>query len=106
MVSSQQREAESRIIETLRTVFDPEIPASIYDLGLIYEIRVDDPGVAHILMTLTNPNCPVADQLLEEVREKVAKVEGIDEVDLKLTFVPPWDPDMLSDEIKLELGLL
>lgn len=106
MVSSQQREAESRIIEALRTVFDPEIPANIYDLGLIYEIRVDNLRAAHILMTLTNPNCPVADQLLGEVREKAGKVEGIDKVDLKLTFVPPWDPDLLSDEIKLELGLL
>ncbi|HOF21459.1 MAG TPA: iron-sulfur cluster assembly protein [Bacteroidales bacterium] len=106
MVSSQQIDVESRIIDSLRTVYDPEIPANVYDLGLIYEIRVDDGAVAHIRMTLTNPNCPVADHLLEEVREKVGKVEGIEKVDLKLTFMPPWDPDMLSDEVKLELGLL
>jgi len=106
MDSNGHPEEEQAIIEALKTIFDPEIPVNIYDLGLIYEIRVDDEMKAHIRMTLTAPNCPVAGQMLEEVKEKTGKVKGISEVDLKLTFIPPWDPGKLSDEVKLELGLL
>ena len=104
---------EQNIVAALKSVFDPEIPVNIYDLGLIYEIdfepsgvRDAPKGVAHITMTLTAPNCPVADSLLEDVRRAVSGVEGVSEVDLKLTFEPPWDKNMLSDEAKLELGLL
>ncbi len=99
-------ETEYKIIETLKTIFDPEIPVNIYDLGLIYDLRVDEEKTAHIRMTLTAPNCPIAEQILEEVRGKVGMVEGISGVDIKLTFIPPWDPEKLSDDIKLELGLL
>lgn len=97
---------ESQIIEVLKTIFDPEIPVNIYDLGLIYEIDVDEEGKARIVMTLTSPNCPVAESMPEEVHDKVSAIEGISHVDLNLTFDPPWTKDMLSEEALLELGLL
>ena len=97
---------EQNIIAALRNVFDPEIPVNVYDLGLIYEIDFDPAGTAHITMTLTAPNCPMADWLVSDVKRAVGKVEGVSEVDLNLTFDPPWDKEMLSDEAKLELGLL
>jgi FeS assembly SUF system protein len=99
-------EIEIRIGEVLKSIYDPEIPVNIYDLGLIYEINVDDDYVAHITMTLTAPNCPMAEELVEEVKYKVAGTKGVKECDLKLTFNPPWDKSMLSDEAKLELGFL
>ncbi len=97
---------ETKIIEVIKTVFDPEIPVNIYDLGLIYEIDVDEEGNAHIVMTLTSPNCPVAESLPEEVHQKVSTIEGIKSVNLNMTFDPPWTKDMLSEEALLELGLL
>ena len=97
---------EQNIIAALRNVFDPEIPVNVYDLGLIYEIDFEPAGTAHITMTLTAPNCPMADWLVSDVKRAVGKVEGVSEVDLNLTFDPPWDKEMLSDEAKLELGLL
>lgn len=103
---SENTDQEKNIIEVLKTIYDPEIPVNIYDLGLIYKVKVDDEKTVHITMTLTSPNCPIADQLLEEVREKAGKVEGIAKVNLKLTFNPPWNLDNLSDEVKLELGFL
>lgn len=99
-------ETESKIVEALRLVYDPEIPVNIYDLGLIYEINVDDAGKANITMTLTAPNCPMADQLIEDVHDRVSEVEGVTDVAIKLTFDPPWDQSKLSEEAKLELGLL
>jgi len=104
MDPTEQLEIETRIIEILKSIFDPEIPVNIYDLGLIYEINIDDEQVAHITMTLTAPNCPMAEELLEEVKYKVAGTKGVKDCDLKLTFNPPWDKNMLSDEAKLELG--
>ena len=97
---------ETEIVQVLKNIYDPEIPVNIYDLGLIYEINVDDYSRVVITMTLTAPNCPVADSLLEEVREKVAAIEGVKESKVNLTFDPPWDMTNLSDEAKLELGLL
>ncbi|MBR8534297.1 DUF59 domain-containing protein [Carboxylicivirga sediminis] len=97
---------EGEIIKVIKTIFDPEIPVNIYDLGLIYEIDVNDEGKARVVMTLTSPNCPVAESLPEEVHEKVAAIDGITSVDLNLTFDPPWTKDMLSEEALLELGLL
>lgn len=94
------------IIEQLKTVFDPEIPVSIYELGLVYEVKILDNNKAYILMTLTSPNCPVAESLPMEVKEKAEMVEGIDEAEVEITFEPPWDQEMISDEAKLELGLL
>ncbi|MCJ7820743.1 MAG: iron-sulfur cluster assembly protein [Bacteroidales bacterium] len=106
MNHAEKLEIETKIGEVLRTIYDPEIPVNIYDLGLIYDTDVDDERVAHITMTLTTPNCPMADDLVEEVKIKVAGTEGVKECDLKLTFNPPWDKSMLSDEAKLELGFL
>jgi len=97
---------EAEVIDALRTIYDPEIPVNIYDLGLIYEIDINEDGKAHIVMTLTSPNCPVADSLPEEVHDIVADLPGITSVEVNLTFDPPWDRDMLSDEALLELGLL
>lgn len=106
MTPQQILKTEQQIVAALKGIFDPEIPVNIYDLGLIYEIDFTPAGTAHVTMTLTAPNCPVADSLVEDVRGAVAGVEGVSEVDLTLTFEPPWDKSMLSDEAKLELGLL
>jgi len=106
MDPTEQLEIETRIGEVLKSIFDPEIPVNIYDLGLIYEINLDDEYVAHITMTLTAPNCPMAEELIEEVKYKVGGTRGVKECDLKLTFSPPWDKSMLSEEAKLELGFL
>ena len=106
MEASEQLEIETRIVGVLRSIFDPEIPVNIYDLGLIYSINVDDDNIAHITMTLTAPNCPMAEELIEEVKYKVGGTKGVKECDLKLTFTPSWDKSMLSEEAKLELGFL
>jgi FeS assembly SUF system protein len=106
MDPTEKLEIETRIGEVLKSIYDPEIPVNIYDLGLIYEINVDDKNIAHITMTLTAPNCPMAEELLEEVKYKVAGTKGVKDCDLKLTFNPPWDKSMLSDDAKLNLGLL
>jgi FeS assembly SUF system protein len=106
MDASEQLDIETRLVGVLKSIYDPEIPVNIYDLGLIYSIDVDNDQIAHITMTLTAPNCPMADQLVEEVKYKAGGTRGVKEVDLKLTFNPPWDKSMLSDEAKLELGFL
>jgi FeS assembly SUF system protein len=106
MDSAEQLEIETRIVEVLKSIFDPEIPVNIYDLGLIYEINLDNDHVAHITMTLTAPNCPMAEELVEEVKYKIAGAQGVKECDLKLTFKPPWDKSMLSEAAKLDLGFL
>jgi FeS assembly SUF system protein len=106
MDPTEQLETESRIAGVLKSIYDPEIPVNIYDLGLIYNIDLDDDYIAHITMTLTAPNCPMAEELIEEVKYKVAGTRGVKDCDLKLTFNPPWDKSMLSDEAKLELGFL
>lgn len=97
---------EANIVKVLKDVFDPEIPVNIYDLGLIYEVDVEESGKTYVKMTLTAPNCPMADQLLQEVNDRVAEVEGVTEVVLNLTFDPPWDKSMMSEEAMLELGFL
>ncbi|MCB9012814.1 MAG: SUF system Fe-S cluster assembly protein [Bacteroidales bacterium] len=97
---------ETEIVQVLKNIFDPEIPVNIYDLGLIYAIDVDDSNKVEITMTLTAPNCPVADSLLEEVREKVRGIDGVTDAKVNLTFDPPWDESNLSDEAKLDLGLM
>lgn len=97
---------EVRIVEALQTVYDPEIPVNIYDLGLIYEIKIEDNSHVYLKMTLTNPNCPVADTMPNEVKEAVKHVEGVKEVKLDLVFDPPWDKTMMSEAAMLELGLI
>ena len=102
----EQTTIEQKIIEALRTIFDPEIPVNIYDLGLVYQIDVDENKMVHIVMTLTTPYCPVAESLPEEVMEKLQKIEGVSAVEVNLTFDPPWSQDNLSEEARLELGLI
>jgi FeS assembly SUF system protein len=101
-----KKKLEDDIIEMLKTVFDPEIPVDIYELGLIYEINIRDDANIEILMTLTSPNCPVAESLPQEVEDKVAKVDGVNNAAVTITFEPPWDQEMMSEEAKLELGML
>ena len=97
---------EEKIVKMLRTVDDPEIPVNVYDLGLIYSIEVDDEKNVHIEMTLTAPNCPAADFIIEDVRMKVESIDDVKSVDIQLVFEPEWDKDMMSEEAKLELGFL
>lgn len=97
---------EEKIVNMIKTVYDPEIPVNIYDLGLIYEVNVDDDNNVTITMTLTAPNCPAADFILEDVRYKVESIKGVNNVIVNLTFEPEWTKDMLSEEAKLELGFL
>lgn len=100
-----KRKIEAAVIAKLKEVYDPEIPVNIYEIGLIYEINVLDNGHVAILMTLTSPNCPVAESLPLEVKHKAEEAEGVEEVEVELTFEPPWTMDLLSDEAKLELGM-
>lgn len=95
-----------QIIERLKRVFDPEISVNIYDLGLIYNISIDKDSTAHITMTLTAPNCPVAESLPVEVKDSVMEVQGIRDCIVEVTFEPPWDKDMMSEEAMLDLGFL
>jgi FeS assembly SUF system protein len=97
---------ESEIVRVLKDIYDPEIPVNIYDLGLIYDINVDEENNVRILMTLTTPNCPIIDQLLEEIEQKIKSIGGVKSFQLKLTFDPPWDQSMLSEEARLELGFM
>ncbi len=95
-----------RVIEELQTVFDPEIPVNIYELGLIYDVEVDDDGAARIRMTLTTPMCPAAEELPPEVETKARSVEGVTSVQLDLVWDPPWNPSMMSEAARLELGMV
>ncbi|EHL85168.1 metal-sulfur cluster assembly factor [Coprobacter fastidiosus] len=97
---------EEKIVKMLRTVYDPEIPVNVYDLGLIYSIEVDEEKNVHIEMTLTAPNCPAADFIVEDVRMKIESIDDVKSVDIQLVFEPEWDKDMMSEEAKLELGFL
>lgn len=97
---------EDKIVTILKTIYDPEIPVDIYELGLIYEVQIAKDGHVDIDMTLTSPNCPVAESLPRDVKEKVESVEGVTSADVHIVFDPPWDKDMMSEEAKLELGFL
>ncbi|MBD5251823.1 MAG: DUF59 domain-containing protein [Bacteroides sp.] len=97
---------EEKIVKMLKTVFDPEIPVDIYNLGLIYAIDLDDDGNLHIDMTLTAPNCPAADFIVDDARIKLESIEGVKSVDIRIVFEPEWTKDMMSEEAKLDLGFL
>ncbi len=97
---------EETILTVLKTVYDPEIPVNIYDLGLIYSVDIDDEANVVIDMTLTAPNCPVADSLVQEVQDKISFIQGVKSAKVNLVFDPPWDKEMMSEEAKLELGYL
>jgi len=94
------------IVKVLKSIFDPEIPVDIYELGLIYDVFVNEDNDVKIVMTLTSPNCPVAESLPQEVKEKVSSIDLVNEVEIEMTFEPPWSKDLMSEEAKLELGLL
>ena len=97
---------EVQIKDTLRGIYDPEIPVNIYDLGLIYEINISDDFDVHIVMTLTSPNCPVAESLPEEVNDRIKMLDLVKDVRVEIVFYPPWDKDMMTDAAKLDLGFL
>jgi FeS assembly SUF system protein len=95
-----------KIIETLKTIYDPEIPVDIYELGLIYDVMVNEDFDVKIIMTLTTPNCPVAESLPKDIENKVRSINEVKEVEVEITFEPPWSQDLMSEEAKLELGIL
>ncbi|MDE7413820.1 MAG: metal-sulfur cluster assembly factor [Muribaculaceae bacterium] len=104
---SEELNVTNKAVEMLRTVFDPEIPVNVYDLGLIYKIDYDTSDkTLHVDMTLTAPSCPAADFIVEDVRQKLVSIEGPEKLDLQLVFEPEWNQDMMSEEAKLELGFL
>ena len=94
------------IVKVLKSIFDPEIPVDIYELGLIYDVFLNESNDVKVLMTLTTPNCPVADSLPEEVKNKIKEIPQVNEVEIEMTFDPPWTRDLMSEEAKLELGFL
>jgi FeS assembly SUF system protein len=97
---------EGTIIDVLKSIYDPEIPVDVYELGLIYEVKINKDQSVEIEMTLTSPNCPVAESMPKEVEDKVASIEGIKSAKVNIVFDPPWDKEMMSEEAKLELGFL
>jgi FeS assembly SUF system protein len=99
-------ELTDRVIDTLKSIYDPEIPVDIYELGLIYDLKISDDGDAEVTMTLTTPHCPVSESLPQEVEMRVLSVPGIRDAEVKVTWDPPWDPSKMSDEARLELGML
>ncbi|MBH18865.1 MAG: SUF system Fe-S cluster assembly protein [Crocinitomicaceae bacterium] len=101
-----KKKIENKIINVLKAIFDPEIPVDIYELGLIYEIKIDDQFHTEIIMTLTSPNCPVAESMPKEVEDKVGEVHGVKSSKVNIVFDPPWDKDMMSEEAKLDLGMI
>ena len=96
---------KAKVIAEIKKIYDPEIPVNIYELGLIYDVKVENKNTAKVKMTLTSPNCPVAESLPKEVKDGIMQVEGIDKVDLDLVWDPPWDKSMMSEAAKLELNL-
>ena len=104
MTQEEKTKIEERIVDVLKTVYDPEIPVNIYDLGLIYRVEVNDEGIVDIDMTFTAPSCPAADFILEDVRQKVDNIEGVKSANVNLVFEPAWDQSMLSEEARVELG--
>ena len=104
-VKDTEKDLEQKVVQMLKSCYDPEIPVDIYELGLIYEIKISEENDVHVLMTLTSPACPVAETLPPEVEQKIAGVDGVKSAKVEITFDPPWEKDMMSDEAKLELGM-
>ncbi|MCB0372901.1 MAG: SUF system Fe-S cluster assembly protein [Muricauda sp.] len=105
-ITIDTQELGEKIVKILKTIYDPEIPVDIYELGLIYDVFVNEDNDVKILMTLTSPNCPVAETLPVEVEEKVKTIDSLNDVEVEITFDPPWTQELMSEEAKLELGLL
>ena len=106
MTEGERQKTEERIVEVLKTVYDPEIPVNIYDLGLVYKIDLKDDGTLDVDMTLTAPNCPMGDYIMEEVRQKLEGIEDVKQANVNLVFDPVWDQSMMSDEAKVDLGFM
>lgn len=106
MTEAEMQKIGDEIIDVVRSIFDPEIPVNIYELGLIYDVQISTEGDVKILMTLTSPNCPVAESLPEEVKQKVGTIAEVNEVEVEITFEPTWTKEMMSEEAMLELGFL
>lgn len=105
-MSKTTNKLQEAVINQLKTIYDPEIPTNIYDLGLIYEVRVNEKKEVKVIMTLTSPHCPVAESMPKEVEDKVRAVKGVADAQVEITWDPPWEMDMMSDAAKLECGLL
>ncbi|MGO2357727.1 SUF system Fe-S cluster assembly protein [Mesonia sp.] len=99
-------ELGEKVVEVIKTIFDPEIPVDIYELGLIYDVFVNEDYDVKVLMTLTTPNCPVAESLPQEVEERIKSIDKVNDVEVEITFDPPWTQELMSEEAKLELGML
>lgn len=106
MTEEEKLKTEDRIVEVLKTVYDPEIPVNIYDLGLVYKIDFKDDGVLDVDMTLTAPNCPMGDYIMEGVRQKLEGIDTVKQANVNLVFDPVWDQSMMSDEAKVDLGFM
>lgn len=106
MTEEEKLKTEDRIVEMLKTVYDPEIPVNIYDLGLVYKIDFKDDGVLDVDMTLTAPNCPMGDYIMEDVRQKLEGIDTVKQANVNLVFDPVWDQSMMSDEAKVDLGFM
>ena len=106
MTEEEKLKTEDRIVEVLKTVYDPEIPVDIYDLGLVYKIDFKDDGVLDVDMTLTAPNCPMGDYIMEDVRQKLEGIDTVKQANVNLVFDPVWDQSMMSDEAKVDLGFM
>lgn len=106
MTPEERLKIEEKVVEMLRTVYDPELPVDIYSLGLVYKIDLEDDGSLHIDMTLTSPNCPAAEFLVEDARLKLESIDGVKNVDINIVYEPEWNKDMMSEEAKLDLGFL
>jgi FeS assembly SUF system protein len=105
-MTDQEKALKEQVVKALKQVYDPEIPVDIYELGLIYEINIFPVNNVHVLMTLTSPNCPSAEEIPGEVKAKVGSLDGVNDVHVEITFNPPYSQDMMSEEAKLELGFL
>ena len=105
LTEQQMQEIDENVIHSIKSCYDPEIPVNIYELGLIYQIRVKSDGKVSIKMTLTSPNCPAAQSLPAEVKEKVSQIDGVTDVDLEIVWDPPWNPSMMSEAARLDLGI-
>ncbi len=101
-----KKELEDKVVQMLKSVYDPEIPVDIYELGLIYDVIIKSMEEVEVLMTLTSPSCPVAETLPVEVEQRIKEIEGIDKAEVKIVWDPPWEKDMMSDAAKVELGLM
>ncbi|MDO5510524.1 MAG: iron-sulfur cluster assembly protein [Weeksellaceae bacterium] len=106
LTNEQMHAVSEEMVQVLKSIFDPEIPVDIYELGLIYDARVSSEGDAKVVMTLTSPNCPVAESLPLEVEQKIAGIELVKSADVEITFDPPWSKELMSEEAKFELGML